>query len=478
MREKRVLIVDDEKLVCWSLEQMLKDEGYEVRTALDGETARALFRSFNPDMIMQDVRLPDSNGLDMLREYKEVDEDVVVVMITAYADADSAVKALQLGADDYIGKPFDLNKIKHILEQALEKRQLHREVDFFRRELKKKYDYDNLVGNSPGMIDVFKMIKVCAETDAKTVLILGESGTGKELVARAIHYHSARSDMPFVEINCAAIPENLLENELFGHEKGAFTDASRRHRGIFESAEGGTVFLDEIGDMPLPMQAKILKAIETKKYRRLGGLKDMVSDVRIIAATNQNLMNLVEEGRFRGDLYYRLNVMNIPLPPLRERKQDVPALVEYFISRLNEEYGRTVKGVSDRAMEMLTVYSWPGNVRELRNTIERAMMFADDDVLDTDLFRFGAAAGLVKSAHDTPEVTGNQGGGTEAERRWRVKLPPEGVSIEEVERDLIQQALERYAGNQTKAARCLHMTRDTLRYRMKKFGISSRSFTA
>ncbi len=471
MREKRVLIVDDEKLVCWSLEQMLIDEGYVVKTALNGESASSLFQSFNPDLVMQDVRLPDANGLDLLKRFKTIDEDVMVIMITAYADADSAVKALKLGADDYIGKPFDLNKIKYVVEQAFEKKQLHREVDFFRRELKKKYDYDNLVGNSPGMIDVFKMIKVCAETDVKTVLILGESGTGKELVARAIHYHSARSDMPFIEINCAAIPENLLENELFGHEKGAFTDAFKRHRGIFESAEGGTVFLDEIGDMPLPMQAKILKAIETKKYRRLGGLKDMVSDIRIIAATNQDMMRLVDSGKFRGDLFYRLNVMNIPLPPLRKRKQDIPSLVEYFISRLNEEYGRSVMRVSRQAMNRLIEYSWPGNVRELRNTVERAMMFANEDVLSSSLFRF-AGENEQQEINGTGEdtVDTRQEGGIFS-RSWHITLPPDGVSIEEIEKELIRQALERFAGNQTRAARCLKMTRDTLRYRMKKFGI-------
>ncbi|MEW6291507.1 MAG: sigma-54 dependent transcriptional regulator [Thermodesulfobacteriota bacterium] len=470
MREHRVLVVDDEKLVCWSLSQMLAGAGYAVQAAMSGAEAREKFHDFVPEMVLLDVRLPDANGVELLREFKAHDDDVVVLMITAYADADSAVSALKIGADDYIGKPFDIENIRHIVDQGFEKKKLRKEVDFFRREIRKKYDYDNLIGNSPKMIDVFKMIKVCAETDAKIVLVLGESGTGKELVARAIHYHSARSQEPFIEINCAAIPDNLLENELFGHEKGAYTDASKSHKGIFEAAAGGTVFLDEIGDMPLPMQAKILKVIEAKKFRRLGGSRDIDTDVRIIAATNQDLPYMVKEGTFRGDLFFRLNVMNIPLAPLRERKEDIPSLANYFIERLNEEYGRGVEGISAAALDCLQRYDWPGNVRELRNAMERAMMLEPGTMLGHEFFSHeirqcaqAKAKGLPQAGQEAPAV---------AESGY-ITLPPHGISIEEVEKELIQQALTRFNGNQTKAAQCLRMSRDTLRYRIKKFGLQS-----
>jgi len=449
---------------------MLAAAGYAVQTAMSGAEAREKFTDFVPEMVLLDVRLPDANGVDLLREFKAHDEDVAVLMITAYADADSAVSALKIGADDYIGKPFDVENIRHIVDQGFEKKKLRKEVDLFRRELRKKYDYDNLIGNSSKMIEVFKMIKVCAETDAKIVLVLGESGTGKELVARAIHYHSARSQDPFIEINCAAIPDNLLENELFGHEKGAYTDASKSHKGIFEAAAGGTVFLDEIGDMPLPMQAKILKVIDARKFRRLGGSRDIDTDVRIIAATNQDLPYMVKEGSFRGDLFFRLNVMSIPLAPLRERKEDIPSLAAYFIERLNEEYGRGVQGTSPEALDCLQRYDWPGNVRELRNAMERAMMLEPGTMLSYEFFNHeirqcgqAKTKGIAPASHEAPAV---------AESGY-ITLPPHGISIEEVEKELIQQALARFSGNQTKAAQCLRMSRDTLRYRIKKFGLQS-----
>ncbi|MBI5558004.1 MAG: sigma-54-dependent Fis family transcriptional regulator [Deltaproteobacteria bacterium] len=470
MREHRVLVVDDEKLVCWSLSQMLTGAGYAVQTAMSGAEARAKFTDFIPEMVLLDVRLPDANGVELLKEFKGHDEDIVVLMITAYADADSAVNALKIGADDYIGKPFDVENIRHIVDQSFEKKKLRKEVDLFRRELRKKYDYDNLIGNSPKMIEVFKMIKVCAETDAKIVLVLGESGTGKELVARAIHYHSARSQEPFIEINCAAIPETLLENELFGHERGAYTDASKSHKGIFEAAAGGSVFLDEIGDMPLQMQAKILKVIDAKKFRRLGGSRDIDTDVRIIAATNQDLPLMVKEGGFRGDLFFRLNVMTIPLAPLRERKEDIPSLANYFILRLNEEYGRGVAGISPAALECLHRYDWPGNVREMRNAMERAMMLEPGTMISQEFFNQqirncgqAKAKEASPSVHEPPAVS----------ECGYITLPPDGISIEEVEKKLIEQALARFNGNQTKAANCLRMSRDTLRYRIKKFGFQS-----
>jgi transcriptional regulator with PAS, ATPase and Fis domain len=296
---------------------------------------------------------------------------------------------------------------------------------------------------------------------------MGESGTGKELVARAIHNYSARSEEPFLDINCSAIPENLLENELFGHEKGAYTDASGRQEGIFELAEGGTVFLDEIGDMPLAMQAKILRVIESKRFRRLGGKEELQANVRIIAATNQDLQAMVRDGRFRGDLFFRLNVMSLPLPPLRERKEDIPKIVSYFISRLNEEYGRSVDGISPEALNDLMRYDWPGNVRELRNAVERAMMLETGRLLTPAFLpcEIRQEEGMVVGAarRELPEAGKPQ--------PCKVVLPPEGISMEETEKEFIRQALERYDGNQTKAARCLRISRDTLRYRVKKFGL-------
>ncbi|GAW65458.1 fis family transcriptional regulator [Geoanaerobacter pelophilus] len=463
--KNRILVVDDEKLISWSLATMLKKEGYDVETAASGNEAILRFTEFRPQLVLLDVCLPDVNGLDLLKRFKAANEDLYVIMITAYAHADSAVQALQEGAEDYFGKPFNLDAVKHVVNKAFEKTKLKKEVDYFRGELRKKSDQDKLVGNSQKMIEVFKMIKVCADADAKTVLVTGESGTGKELVAKALHMHSGRSEAPFIEVNCAAIPENLLENELFGHEKGAYTDASKRHKGVFEMAEGGTVFLDEIGDMPFLMQAKILKVIESKRFRRLGGQEDVEANVRIVTATHQNLQQMVKEGKFRSDLFFRLNVMNIALPPLRERKEDVPALIQYFIKTLNDEYGRTVEGACEDTMEYLTGYDWPGNVRELRNCIERLMMLEKEKMLGSE--------------HLSPEITQRSRPGNQLMRAnsnnefagEHILLPPEGISLEELEKLIIQLALKKSGGNQTKAAKYLKTSRDTLRYRMKKFGL-------
>ncbi|BET59593.1 sigma-54 dependent transcriptional regulator [Geobacter sp. 60473] len=469
MNSHRILVVDDEKLISWSISTMLEKAGHSVATAASGTEALQKFQNFRPEVVLLDISLPDMSGLEILARVKEENEDVTVIMITANSNADEAVTAFQRGADDFFGKPFCLETLRHVVDKALERMKLKKEVDIFRRERRKKGDFDQLVGRSSKMVEVFKLINVCSRTDAKTVLITGESGTGKELVARAVHLHSARSDRPFIEVNCAAIPENLLENELFGHEKGAFTDASRKQKGIFELAEGGTVFLDEIGDMPLQMQAKLLKVMETKRFRRLGGEDDVEADVRIIAATNQNLPKMVADGGFRGDLFFRLNVMNIRLPPLRERSEDIPTLVSYFIRRLNDEYGRSVEGISDDALATLTGHNWPGNVRELRNSVERAMMLEPSRTLRlgsfTDDFQCGGGA-----TESSPVPAGSIA--SDAPGTLSIRLPSDGLSIEEVEKQLIILALERTGGNQTKAAQYLKMTRDTLRYRMKKFGLS------
>lgn len=331
------------------------------------------------------------------------------------------------------------------------------------KKLRKKYEQDQLVGNCPSMVELFKTINICARNDCKTILILGESGTGKELVTNAIHSQSARKNAPLIELNCASIPDNLLENELFGHERGAYTDAGSREVGIFEQAEGGTVFLDEIGDMPLSMQAKILKVIENRKFRRLGGQEDIETNIRIIAATNQDLASMVKEESFRGDLFYRLNMMSVTLKPLRERKKCIPSMVEYFIDRLNCEYGRSVKGISSDALKVLMAHDWPGNVRELRNSLERAMMLEQGQILLTDNFCVFPGSEHLRD-----------GGclfGCSLPAESTILLPPEGVNIDAVEKEYIKQALSRYDGNQTKAAKCLGMSLDTLRYRRRKFGL-------
>jgi two-component system, NtrC family, response regulator AtoC len=419
--------------------------------------------------VLLDICLPDHDGLELLRRFKAGNDEVAVIMMTAYANADSAVLALQDGAEDFFGKPFNLDAIKHVVQRTFEKNRLKKEVDFFRQELRKKSEHDKMVGNSRKMIEVFKLIKVCADTDAKTVLITGESGTGKELVARAVHYHSARADAPFIEVNCASIPENLLENELFGHEKGAYTDASKRQKGVFEMAEGGSVFLDEIGDMPLAMQAKILKTVETKRFRRLGGQEDLEANVRIITATHQDLPAMVRNGSFRGDLFFRLNVMNIPLPALRDRKEDIGPLVQYFIETLNEEYGRSVSRAAAETMQHLTRYEWPGNVRELRNCVERLMMLGQEKILTPEhlgqeIMKDSRSACIERSSVIKSDSAGEQ-----------IMIPAAGISLEELEKLLIQLALKKCGGNQSKAARFLKTSRDTLRYRMKKFGISEGS---
>ena len=478
MNKERILIVDDEHLIRWSLSQPLIKKGYTVDTAESGAEAEIKISTFKPQMVLLDIRLPDASGLELLKRFKSDDEGLIVIMITAYADVGSTVEAFKFGAEDYIGKPFNLESVKHVIEQAFEKKRLKQQVEQFSHSLDQQIDEDQLIGNSPEMIDVFKIIKRCAETNDKTVLILGESGTGKELAAKAVHLYSRRSKAPFFEINCAAIPDTLLENELFGHEKGAYTDAGNSRKGIFELADSGTVFLDEIGDMPLPMQGKILKAIENKRYRRLGGDRDIGVNVRIIAATNRDLKGMVEDGRFRADLYYRLNVMAINIPPLRERKTDIPLLAKYFFKLFNHEYQRNLEDISPATVELMLTYNWPGNVRELRNTIERATILEESRFLSPDNLNINISQtidpdplkmtmisenGQMPGYNKFPPTTYNNSG------KLQISLPADGISFSEIEKTIILLALDKHDGNQTKAARYLRLSRDTLRYRMKKF---------
>jgi len=449
----KILVVDDEQLIRWSLEQNLKKQGYDVLTAPSGEDALRILREDPPDLMLLDIQLPGINGMEVLERLREMDEDVIVIMVTALGVLETAVKAMRLGAYDYINKPFNLDELAIVIKKALETGELRREVAHLRSEQSKKYGISNIIGESKHMKNVLAMVEKVAKSDASTVLIQGESGTGKELIAKAIHYESSRADKPFMAINCAAVPETLLESELMGHEKGAFTDAKAQKKGLFEMADGGTIFLDEIGDMAMGMQAKLLRVLEERSFRRIGGTRDIQVDVRIVSATNKNLIEAMEEKTFRNDLYYRIQVIPIFLPPIRERRDDILPLVHHFIAHFNREFGKNVKSVSKIAEKYLLEYSWPGNIRELKNVIERAIILENEETL------------LLE--HLPQEMIAKTGAASSGPITFR--LPPEGIDIEDVERELIRQALEISEGNQSKAARKLNLGIDAFRYRMKKF---------
>ncbi len=456
MKKFKILVVDDEELIRWSLEQNLKEEGYATLTAATGEEALKLVRDELPDLVFLDLQLPGIGGMEVLPKIKEINKDIIVIIITALGVVEMVVRAMKLGAYDYINKPFNLDEVSIIVEKAMETVKLRKEVATLRAEQSKQFNPVNIIGIDPRMKQVMTMVEKVAKSDSTTVLITGESGTGKELIAKSIHNHSARASEPFMAVNCAALPENLLESELLGHERGAFTDAKSMKKGLFEMADGGTLFLDEIGDMPLGMQAKILRVLEDKIIRRLGGVKDILVDVRIISATNKDILAAIEEGAFRSDLYYRLQVIPIKLAPLRERPGDIMPLVLHFIEQFNAEFNKGVKGVSKMAERFLGDYSWPGNVRELRNVIERAIILENEDTLLVEHLPLEIVAmGKKRVPQSSLEIT----------------LPAGGISMEAVEKNLIQQALSITGGNQSKAARKVGLGIDAFRYRMKKFGL-------
>ena len=454
MRKIKILVVDDEHLIRWSLEQNLKKQGYDVLTAGSGEDALRLVREDPPDLVLLDIQLPGISGLEVLEKIKEIDEDIIVVMVTAHGGLETAVTAMRMGAYDYLNKPFNLDEMAIVIRKALETSELRREVASLRVE-HKKIGLPNIIGASHCMQSIMAMMEKVARSEAATVLIQGESGTGKELVAKWIHYKSSRAEKPFMAINCAAVPATLLESELFGHEKGAFTDAKATKKGLFELADGGTVFLDEIGDMEMGMQAKLLRFLEDRTFRRIGGSKITTVDVRIISATNKDLLKAIESKDFRNDLYYRLQVIPIFLPPLRERREDILSLAKHFIDTYKREFAKQVSGISSQAERLLVDYNWPGNIRELKNVIERAIILGNEDMLAVDHLPPEITARLATAAV-TAVVT--------------FRLPPEGIDIEEVEKELIRQALENNDWNQSKAAKKLNLGVDAFRYRMKKFG--------
>jgi DNA-binding NtrC family response regulator len=455
MAEERILVVDDEYLIRWTLQQNLTKEGYEVLLAETGEEALEKVEGEAPDLMLLDIKLPGMDGYEVLEKALRIDQGIVPIMITAYEDVESVVKTMRLGAFDYITKPFNFDKVRFSIQKALEASQLKREVKHLRREQRNWVGLNNIVAMSEEMRKVIQMVGKMAQSDASTVLVQGESGTGKELVAHAIHDWSRRENMPFITVNCAGFPEHMLENELCGHEKGAFTDAKEVKKGLLEVADGGTLFLDEIGDMNLNLQAKLLRLVEQKSFRRIGGVKDIQVNVRIITATNQDLMKLKEEGKFREDLFYRINITALRMPPLRERPKDILPLTKYFIQKYNEKFHKDVQKVSKVVEDFFMAYNWPGNVRELRNVIERAMILGDGDTL------------LME--HLPTEILGQ--GSKEGKVAEEIRIPPEGISLEKVEEALVRQALKMTNGNQTKAAKLLDISRDALRYRMQKFGI-------
>jgi two-component system response regulator PilR (NtrC family) len=452
----RLLVVDDERSMRELLSIVLRREGYEVTLADNGRAAIDALERGRYDLLISDVKMPDMSGVDVLRAAKRIDQDILGIMITAFASADTAIEAMRLGAHDYLNKPFDVDELKIKVRNALEQRQLRQENVLLKRALGSTHQFGNIVGRSEKMLVVFKLIEQIARTDS-TVLIMGESGTGKEWVARAIHFYSLRRERPFVPLNCGALPENLLESELFGYMKGAFTGAGANKKGLIEAAEKGTLFLDEIGEMSILMQVKLLRVLQERKFRRLGGVEELESAIRVIAATNQDLPKMVVDGKFREDLFYRINVIPIQLPPLRDRGEDIPLLAEYFLGKYGDQMGKTISSLSQESMDLLEAYEWPGNIRELENVIERAVALEKSPTILPE----SLPEHIVKRVLKGPAAAGS--------------LPESGFDMEEhvkgLEREYIAQALQRAGGVQVKAAEMLGMSFRSFRYYAKKYAL-------
>lgn len=452
MPKEVILVVEDDAMLNWSLQEDLTQRGYKVICAQTGEEALERINGEIPDLILLDIMLPGIDGIEVLKRMDHLTKEVVVIVLTASEVVQTAVEAMKLGAYDYITKPFDMDGVAITIHNVLERTRLNREVSLIRMQQRERYGFGNIIGSSPPMQEVYDRISKIMKMDVKTVLILGETGTGKDLVAKTIHYQGPRQAHPLVEVNCANIPENLLESELFGHEKGAFTDAKELKRGLFEQAQMGTLLLDEIGHMRLDLQGKLLRVIEDRRFRRVGGVNEMDVDVLLIAATNRDLWKAVEKGDFREDLYYRIKLVPIYVPPLRARKEDIPLLSKHFIQTANREFKGNVQGISEEAEKLLMGYDWAGNVRELKNVIERAVILGGEE--------------YIQVRHLPREIARNA---SDADAAF--KLPEKGISLADVESDLIEQALKRAGGNQVQAAKLLDISRHALRHRMKKYGL-------
>jgi len=470
MPAEKILIVDDERLVRWSLRQKCEEWGYHVVEAEAGEPGLKVAQHESPDLVLLDVRLPDISGLAVLEQLRKNGDARAVIMITADPQLDDVKAALKLGAYDFVGKPLDFDELRVTVKNALETTRLRSEVQSLRGEMRQRAGYHNVVAVSAKMTELLNFVRKVAASEATTILIQGESGTGKDLIAKAIHYESGRQEKPFVAINCSAIPETLMEAELFGHERGAFTDAKQMKKGLFETADGGTLFLDEIGELSPLLQAKLLRVLEDQMIRRVGGVRDMQVDVRVIAASNRDLEKAVRDGQFRQDLYYRLAIIAIFIPPLRERKEDILPLVDFFVDHYNRRFKKSVRGLGEDTRRLLLNHNWPGNVRELRNAIERAMILEEEPLLRSTYLPFAVseAGGLTAleraSSGDGPVLANGR-------VLPRLYIPEGGTSLEEVEHSMVELAMRQANGNQTQAARLLDISRDALRYKLKKFGL-------
>ncbi|GAA0178290.1 sigma-54 dependent transcriptional regulator [Clostridium sediminicola] len=446
---KKILIADDEKNMVWAIKKALKNEQYTIITAANGEEAVEKVKSEEPNLVLLDLRMPKKDGMTALKEIKDINQNIPVIMITAHGTMESAIEAMKIGALDYISKPFDVEELKIYIRKALDIEGMKKKIEYLTEELKNNTG-KVIIGDSPKMKEVLQIVDRVAKSNA-SILITGESGTGKELIANAVHYNSDRSENPYIKVNCGVIPENLIESELFGHEKGAFTGAISKKLGKFERADGGTILLDEVGELSLATQVKLLRVLQEKEIERVGGSEVLKIDVRVLAATNRNLEKMIEEGTFREDLYYRLNVIPLELPPLRERKDDIPFLVQYFIAKYCKEMGRDLIELNEEAMHILIQYTWKGNIRELENVIERLVILSK---------------GSCIMKEDLPKDMYLK----EVESQDFI-LTDDGINLEEVEKSLITQALVKTDNNRTKAAKLLGITRHTLLYRMEKYNI-------
>ena len=456
-RPARILVVDDERSMRELLAIVLRREGYDVLLAETGRAAIELLERQPVDLLISDIKMPDLSGVEVLRAAKKIDQDILAIMITAFASTETAVEAMRLGACDYLSKPFDVDLLKMKVREKIDNRQLRQENLLLKRTLGLTHQFANIIGRSEAMLAVFKMIETVARTNS-TILLTGESGTGKGLVAQAVHFHSLRRDKPMVALNCGALPEALLESELFGHMRGSFTGADTNKKGLLEVAERGTVFLDEIGEMSPPLQVKLLRVLQERRFRRVGGLEELQADIRVIAATNQDLTRLVSEGRFREDLFYRINVIPISLPPLRDRREDIPLLAEHFLAKYTETMGKEIAAISNEALEFLVRHDWPGNIRELENVIERAVALEATPTVLAESLPPTIRGETPKTTAPSPNV-----------------LPESGFDLEShvqnIERSYIAEALKRAGGVQVKAAELLGMSFRSFRYYVKKYNL-------